>query len=403
MLEMVDQIPARAWLLLAIAIAAYAPARALYTRTPAPGAGWGGMRPIDGPGWRRPRPFSYNLAIVAALAALAVFIFTPTAEQFAHSPSFWPILMAAAGAWSLFTVARGSATGQIQPIVRGFYNTYARGMQPKRFWASMAWNATFGFLCFWIAFKANEQGVVQPLKNQCYDYGDAYSPQVELAACNQLIDGPSKTADDRPGLMEARGTAYYRLGDYRHALDDDNSSIRLEPNESSSHFNRALANQQFGYIQPAITDYTAAIRLKSDNADAYLNRGLIFLDTNKLDQALDDFTHVLGFRPKDAVALANRGITYAWKGDTVRAQQDFAIVRAADPSSPVLLRGEALLSMNTGDIDAAVKYLSAALKVDPNDRWSLSMRAKVYRELGDPAKSQADIERLQRLGLRGSR
>ncbi|WP_454885914.1 hypothetical protein [Sphingomonas oryzagri] len=188
-------------------------------------------------GERSSRRFRLNLAIVLALGALAVFIFTPAAEQFARSPAFMPILMTACGGWALTTVWRGIVTGRIQPFAKGFYRTYERGAQPKRFWASLGWNAIFGCMCLWIAFKVNEQGA----DDRCYDSRNAYSAQEEMTACNRAIGGGKRDRGDMAALTEARGSAYYRLGDYRRALNDYTAAIQLGSQESSSFYNRALA------------------------------------------------------------------------------------------------------------------------------------------------------------------
>jgi tetratricopeptide (TPR) repeat protein len=201
-------------------------------------------------------------------------------------------------------------------------------------------------------------------------------------------------------LIEARGAAYYRISNYQRALADYNSAIRLGTKESSSFYNRALVYEKFGAHRRAVSDYDAAIRLQDDNADAHLNRGLILLNANKLDQAIADFTRVLELRPNDTDALANRGIAYAWKNDKARAERDFAIVRKADPSNPVRLRGEALLARDFGDIDLALERLNAALALDPDDKWSLGMRAGVYRQFGEYGKSKQDLDKLQRLSGR---
>jgi tetratricopeptide (TPR) repeat protein len=336
------------------------------------------------------------LALIVGLAALAVFIFTPAAEQFADSPTFVPILMIAGGAWALSTVGWGLATGRIQPIAKGFWETYQRETQPKRFWASLAWNAIFGCMCLWLAFKVNEQ----PSDDKCYDTRNAYSAQEEIAACNRSIGNGRKSDNDLADLTEARGSIYYRIGNYQRALADYDSAIRLGMNESSSFYNRALVYEQFKDYRRAVHDYDAAIRLQDDNADAHLNRGLILLDVNKLNQAIADFTRVLELRPNDTDALANRGIAYAWKNDKARAERDFAIVRKADPSNPVPLRGEALLARDFGDIDLALKRLNAALALNPDDKWSLGMRAGVYRQFGEYGKAKQDLDKLQRLSGR---
>ena len=83
------------------------------------------------------------LFLAVILIGPALIAYTPEGKQLAKAPSFWPIIMVGGGAWSLFTVARGLSAGRIEPIARGFYTTYERQTQPKRFWASMSWNALF--------------------------------------------------------------------------------------------------------------------------------------------------------------------------------------------------------------------------------------------------------------------
>jgi tetratricopeptide (TPR) repeat protein len=190
------------------------------------------------------------------------------------------------------------------------------------------------------------------------------------------------------------------MGDYPHAMSDYSDAIRLDPNNSSARYNRGLVDEQFGDRSRAIADYGDAIRTQADNADAYLRRGLIFLDTGRFDQAVADFTRVHELRPKDPWALADRGISYAWKRDAQRAEQDFAAVRANDPSNAAVLRGEAVLALNAGDMATAIDRLTTALKRDPDDAWSLFMRARAYRQIGDIEKSRADEKQLERLGKR---
>jgi hypothetical protein len=152
-LTMFKQVPAQAWLLLAIGAPAYAPALYVYRYIVMSPSGRDITQPVEDLSWRTSPQFVRNVAILTALAALSVFIFTATAAQFAHSPNFLPILMIAGGAWSLFTVIRGFVTGQIEPLARGFHNTYQRETQPKRFWVSISWNAVFGFFLHLARFQ----------------------------------------------------------------------------------------------------------------------------------------------------------------------------------------------------------------------------------------------------------
>lgn len=326
-----------------------------------------------------------------------MFIFTPTAEQFAKSPSFWPILMVCIGLWALYTVPRGLMTGEIEPFVRGIHETYSRESQPKRFWASVVWNALVGSLCVGFAYPMYSDLRDQGAEDRCYYDDKAFSLQERIAACNELIGRPDKSKDEFADALAGRASAHFRMGDYRRSLADNSNSIRLEPSQSYVRYNRALVYEALGDRPRAVADYSEAIRLSPDDADAYLNRGLIFLDTREYEKARSDFTKANKLDPKDAWALANRGMTYAWRNDRARAESDFNAARLIDPSNPVILRGEALLAMNAGNPALAVIRLTAALKAHPDDLWSLALRSEAYQLRGEREKAQADRERLKQL------
>ena len=360
---MFDEIPVRVWLLVAIAAVAYAPARYVFQHVVASPSRRDITQPPVDLSWRSSQQFVRSVAILAGLTGLTIFIFAPAAEQFARSASFWPILFACFGAWAIYTVPMGLVTGEVQPFIKGIHTAYSRQEQPKRFWASLAWNALLGSICVGFAYPMYADTLEQPLKVRCHGDSKTYSAQAKLAACNELIANRDRSDSDFADLVGARGYAYYRLKDFPRALADYDEAIRLRPNDP----------------------------------DAYLDRGLIFLDTAKFDEAVADFTRAHELDEDDIWPLANRGITHAWKKDRVRAEQDFQAVRAIDPSNPVLLRGEALLALDAGDPDIAVKRLSESLKRDPDSIWALRMRSEVYLQLGETEKSWADSDRADQL------
>ena len=268
--------------------------------------------------------------------------------------------MVGLGMWALVTVLQAVVTGKVQPFAKGFSYTYEREAQPKRFWASLAWNTLIGGFFLWLAYDTNDDATKQPLRDQCYDENNLYPPRIEIVACSKLIAGQDSSISD---LVRTRGFAYYRLGDYRRANSDYNETIRLDPRDSS----------------------------------AYVYRGLIHLDLGGFDQALVDFTRAHELDPKDPWALANRGLAFAWKKDEAHAEKDFRAVRAINPSNPVMLRGEAILRINAGDTPGAVNSLSASLVSDPSNLWALRKRAELYWELGEQEKSAEDDKKWQQL------
>lgn len=335
------------------------------------------------------------LAVI--LLGLAFIAYTPAGKQLAKQPSFWPIVMIAVGGWSLFTVAQGFIKGQIEPFARGFYNTYQRETQPKRFWASMTWNAIFGCAAIWFAIVLSRDAAAQLVRDRCYNDGRKYQPQDVIRACSQLIAGKSSLGGgSRADLFLDRGIAYADIGRPEPAIVDYTTAIRLQPKYPQAYYDRALSFEQIGDVSRALNDYGNAIKQNPRDADPYSNRGLIYLNTGKFDEAISDFTRSHDLEPTNAWPLANRGLAYAWKSDTAHARLDFAAVRAIDPENRILLHGEGLMYMFGGDLEAAIDRFTTALAQDPSDVWSLKMRADSYQQMGNFEDARRDRKELAR-------
>jgi tetratricopeptide (TPR) repeat protein len=394
---MFDQVPVRVWLLITIAITAFAPARYVYRHIAASPSRRDITQPSGDLTWRTPTVLLRCLAALAVLGFLAMFIFTPTAEDFAKSPSFWPILIACMGLWAVYSVPRALITGQIEPFVRGFNDTYRRESQPKRFWASVVWNALLGAACVGLAYPAYKNFRDEVPEDRCYLPDKDISAQDRIAACNELIGRTGRSADRRADALAGRASGYFRIGDFRRSLADNSKAIELDPNASYLWFNRALIYDVVGDLPHAVADYDEAIRLDPDHADAHLNRGLIFADSGRFDAAIADLSKAHESDPKNVWALAGRGLAYAWKNNRLRAKADFNAARRIDPSNALTLRGEGLLAMNAGDMELAVQLLTESLKAEPNDRKTLALRADAYRFLDEFDKAKADHDRLEKL------
>lgn len=392
---MFDAVPVRFWFLLLIAIIAWVPIRYVYRHVTQSPSRRDITQPPDDLSWRSSRALAKNVGILAVLAATAAFIFTPAATELAQAPNLFPILAFGLGAFAIWSVMSGYRSGEIEPMLRGLRWTFTRAEHPKRYWASMGWNGLLGLGLLISGGQVLADAPVQTLQDRCYDWKTKRSAQEELDACNRLLaDHPD---EDRSNVVAARGSAYYRLGDYRRARSDYAAAIRLDPKVSSNHYNLGLVDDLLGNRESAIVHYSAAIETDPKNAEAFANRGFIYLDTGRFDQAVADLTRAHSLQPKNVTTLANRGISYAWKGDVVRAEQDFAVVRRSEPSNLVVLHGEGLLAMTRGDMTAGIRAFSAAIARDPDDAWAFGMRSAAYRRLGDPDRMKADAEKAQLL------
>ena len=333
----------------------------------------------------------------------AFIAFTVAGKRLAQTPSFWPIVLIGFGAWALFTVAQGFSRGRIEPIVRGLHSTYSRDEQPKRFWASMVWNALLGGICLFASLSSFRDAHAQSVRDRCYNWNHRYPPQEAFSACDQLIARKASLGGwDRANVFLDRGIANASLGRVRLAVADYNNVIRLRPDYYPAYYDRALAEERIGDFPRALDDYGATIRLRPQYADSYYNRGRLLLKAGRLADAAADFSRAHEINPNDDWALANRGLAYALMKDAPRAEADFQIVEETDKSNAVMLRGRAVLSINALNMADAVNYLTASLKSDPDNVWSIRTRAWAYRQLGDDEHADADLKRYEELSARSA-
>ena len=291
------------------------------------------------------------------------------------------------------TVVHGYFDQAIEPLIRGVSARYQRETQPRRYWASMTWNLVLGGLFLWAAFGMQGQAD----REDCHDWKNSRPPHDVLEACNGLIESHGVDENDSEGLLSARGSAYYRSGDYRRAKRDYLEAVRRDPADSSSQYNLGLVEEQMGNAGAAMQRYDAAIHIDGKNADAFKNRGNIYLGNAMYDQAISDFSAGHEIQPDDPAFLALRGLSHAWKRDVSQAERDLSSALKMGPTNVIAMRGKALIAMDRGDAVAAIPYLSRVLERYPQDDWSLSKRAEAYRRIGARSKMEGDIATLQNL------
>lgn len=396
---MLDDVPVQVWILLCIAGTAYAPAAYVYRHVTAdPNRRDVGAPAID-LSWRSQNLFVYCAALLVALAGLAIFIFTPAAERFARSPSFQPLMLAALGCFTLFTVAKSMATGTIEPFTRGFNRTYERALHPKRFWASAIWNALLGGIFMFASVATiRDQG-----RERCFNYNDRLSSQEQLSACDDLLDDPDLSRADRADVLRHRGFARHRLGRSDRAIDDYNRTLELDPGDSYVLYNRGLLYLEGEQYQFAIEDFSQSLKLRPDNIDAYEQRAAAYAGIGATSQAIADISRILHDKPGNETFLVWRANLQAQRGDFAAAERDLASVRAVNPSSLLLLRGEAFLSWAKKDPEVALEKLQAALAREPGHPWTLALMADVQQSLGQHEEAKATRAKLPARAQNGRR
>jgi tetratricopeptide (TPR) repeat protein len=124
----------------------------------------------------------------------------------------------------------------------------------------------------------------------------------EMATINRIIEH-----EPDPWNFCARGRAHHERGQYREALADFSTAIRLKPTMAYPYLARGLVHAEPGDHQAAIADYTEAIRLVPTYKQPYNARGVSYQQLGRLRQADDDYATALTYDRTFALALFNRG------------------------------------------------------------------------------------------------
>ena len=118
------------------------------------------------------------------------------------------------------------------------------------------------------------------------------------------------------------GNTKYYLGDYKGAIADYDSAIRLKPDYTDAYNNRGNAKGKLGQHLAAIADYDSTIRLNPDDADAYYNRGNAKDNLGQYVAAIADYDTTIRLEPDYTSAYNNRGLAKARLNRISEAKRD---------------------------------------------------------------------------------
>ncbi|MGB1041702.1 MAG: tetratricopeptide repeat protein, partial [Flavobacteriales bacterium] len=80
---------------------------------------------------------------------------------------------------------------------------------------------------------------------------------------------------NNPKYFSERGVCFLNLNQFGRALEDMNSSVKLEPNYSYRYASRAFVKDKMGDTEGGIADYEIAVKLDPEDAIALNNLGLL--------------------------------------------------------------------------------------------------------------------------------
>ena len=129
---------------------------------------------------------------------------------------------------------------------------------------------------------------------------------------------------DMVGAYINRGFSKCDIMDFKGAIEDLNTAIKLSPLSSTAYLNRGFAKYKLSDYRGAIQDCNKAIEINPNDYEAYYSRGT---SKNKLEDyigAIQDFNKAIKINPNDASVYFNRAIAKYELGDTYGACLDWS-------------------------------------------------------------------------------
>ncbi|XP_073495033.1 tetratricopeptide repeat protein 6 isoform X2 [Phyllobates terribilis] len=158
-----------------------------------------------------------------------------------------------------------------------------------------------------------------------------------------------------------RGRAYTKLARYSEAAEDFSAVIHLDPRNWMAFYYRGSLLRKC-YPKHALQDFSISVLLHDgfENLSAFLHRGVLYTDLGLWSEAAFDFEHVLALDKAVPVAHMNLGL---------------------------------ICLLHRSQYSQAVRYFSAAIKVDPLCTRAYFCRAQAHRQMKDLHSALKDITR----------
>jgi tetratricopeptide (TPR) repeat protein len=194
----------------------------------------------------------------------------------------------------------------------------------------------------------------------------------------------------------ARGVTRRRLGDLDGALTDFHEAVRLHPDDVRSRRHCGELHRARREYRQAIEAFTVVLRAEPDNAEVYRQRGLCHGGIDDVDEAIADQTKAIELAPNDPWAYFYRAELLRRRGSLDGAFVDYTSAidrdRGEEPGLSGAYRGRGLLLVQRRQDKQAIRDLTQALELDPNDTVAQLARGQVYLRRGEWNKALLDAE-----------
>jgi tetratricopeptide (TPR) repeat protein len=215
----------------------------------------------------------------------------------------------------------------------------------------------------------------------------------------------AERAEKLRGLLKKRAAIYEAVDEFDRAEDDFNEMVDIRPQNPDVYYDRGYFYIRQSRFADAVHDFMTGSRLAPAQATFSYGAGRAFALMGDGDDALRQYDEAIRLAPRDSAAVLARAdlLLHLGRYAQARAGYDRALtlgLARADQFFGYFGRGYA--SIFTGDYNAAIRDMNAALAAQPGMINAVVWRGYARERMGQRELALEDYEAALRLSPKNS-
>lgn len=153
------------------------------------------------------------------------------------------------------------------------------------------------------------------------------------------------------------------IGDYAGAIPYYNQAIALRPDKAEFYNDRARAHYSLGNFKAAISDMSSVIRISGFDKDYYLNRCSVYLADNDIENAMKDLYVLMQCCRESVPEDLKKEVGAKWRAILQNLNERII----SEPGNADLFYKRSKLFFDTGQKEKGFADLQEAIKLDPQN------------------------------------
>lgn len=249
-------------------------------------------------------------------------------------------------------------------------------------------------------YLINSKNVERGLENFCllFELNDQYLNDEKFKFTAGSIDDSTKAIELFTKAIElnpnfkfshfGRGIAKYQIKDYKGAIEDQTSAIKIDSSFIKAYINRAesiywdnfFRRDKSEFYKIAISDYNKAIELSPLSVDLYIKRAdakwaISFQDS------INDCTKAIEIEPNNATLYGIRSLKKTHI-DPNGALDDLTKAIEIEPNNGTFFFRRGLLKRNIGDHEGAINDLNRKIEINQRNGQTMDLET-IFRARAD--------------------